>query len=157
MKIAKASQGRQTAEIVRTLSDGLDTAMDEAVTQPPIDDDELLDGYSRTVSGVVEKVKLAVVNIRVRHGGRERRQGQETGGSGSGFIITPDGYILTNSHVVDGSSHVEVGLPDGRDESVQHRFDHLAARSAGSAQALMEYAKSASGSPSVAISQSSTA
>ncbi len=73
MKIPEASQGRRTPEIVRALSDGLDTAMDEAVTQPPVDDDELLDGYSRTVSGVVERIKLAVVNIRVRHGGCERR------------------------------------------------------------------------------------
>src|SRR3989441_8391645 len=114
MKILDASQGRQTAEIVRTLSDGLDTAMDEAVTQSPVDDDELLDGYSRTVSGVVEKVKPAVVNIRVRHGGRERRPTQETGGSGSGLIIAPDGFVLTNSHVVHAADKIEVALADGR-------------------------------------------
>ena len=114
MKILKASQGRQTAEIVRTPSDGFDTAMDEAVTQPPLDDDELLDGYSRTVSGVVERVKLAVVNIRVRHGGHERRPTQETGGSGSGFIIAPDGFVLTNSHVVHAADTIEVALADGR-------------------------------------------
>jgi S1-C subfamily serine protease len=114
MKIPKASQGRQTAEIVRALSDGLDTAMDEAVPQPPVDDDELLDGYSRTVSGVVERVKLAVVNIRVRHGGSERRPAQETGGSGSGFIIAPDGFVLTNSHVVHAADKIEVALADGR-------------------------------------------
>src|SRR6266513_608930 len=114
MKIPKASQGRQTAEIVRALSDGFDTAMDEAVTQPPVDDDELLDGYSRTVSGVVERVKLAVVNIRVRHGGSQRRPAQETGGSGSGFIIAPDGFVLTNSHVVHAADKIEVALADGR-------------------------------------------
>ena len=88
--------------------------MDEAVTQPPLDDDELLDGYSRTVSGVVERVKLAVVNIRVRHGGHERRPTQETGGSGSGFIIAPDGFVLTNSHVVHAADTIEVALADGR-------------------------------------------
>src|SRR6266581_3119011 len=114
MKILDASQGRQTAEIARTLSEGLDTAMDEAVTQSPVDDDELLDGYSRTVSGVVEKVKPAVVNIRVRHGGSERRPTQETGGSGSGFIIAPDGFVLTNSHVVHAADTIEVALADGR-------------------------------------------
>ena len=114
MKILDASQGRQTTEIVRALNDGFDTAMDEAVTQPPVDDDELLDAYSRTVSGVVERVKPAVVNIRVRHGGRERRPTQETGGSGSGFIIAPDGFVLTNSHVVHAADKIEVAMADGR-------------------------------------------
>src|SRR6266508_2610101 len=114
MKILDASHGRRTAEIVRTLSDSFDTAKDEAVTQSPVDDDELLDGYSLTVSGVVERVKLAVVNIRVRHGGRERRPTQETGGSGSGFIIAPDGFVLTNSHVVHAADKIEVALADGR-------------------------------------------
>src|SRR5213595_480198 len=114
MKILDASQGRRTAEIVPALSDRLETAMDQAETQPPVDDDELLDGYSRTVSGVVERVKLAVVNIRVRHGGSQRRPTQETGGSGSGFIIAPDGFVLTNSHVVHAADKIEVALADGR-------------------------------------------
>jgi S1-C subfamily serine protease len=114
MKIPKAFQGRQRTEIVRTLSDGFDTATDETVVQPPDNDNELLDGYSRTVSGVVERVGLAVVNIRVRHGGREQQHGQEIGGSGSGFIITPDGFILTNSHVVHAADKIEVALADGR-------------------------------------------
>src|SRR5688572_18961739 len=60
------------------------------------DDTPLLDAYSRTVSGAVEKVAPSVVNIRVEHENR-RGTGQ---GSGSGFIIAPDGFILTNSHVV---------------------------------------------------------
>ena len=114
MKILDASQDRQTAEIVRTLSDSFDTAKDEAVTQSPVDDDELLDGYSLTVSGVVEKAKPAVVNIRVRQGERERGPTQEKGGSGSGFIIAPDGFLLTNSHVVHAADKIEVALADGR-------------------------------------------
>src|SRR5438874_2968860 len=114
MKILDASHGRRKAEIVRTLSDSFDTAKDEAVTQSPVDDDELLDGYSLTVSGVVEKVKPAVVNIRVRQGEREGGPTQESGGSGSGFIIAPDGFLLTNSHVVHAADNIEVALADGR-------------------------------------------
>jgi len=114
MKILDASQDRRTAEIVRTLSDSFDVAKDEAATQSPVEDDELLDGYSLTVSGVVEKVKPAVVNIRVRQGERERGPTQEKGGSGSGFIIAPDGFLLTNSHVVHAADKIEVALADGR-------------------------------------------
>jgi S1-C subfamily serine protease len=74
------------------------------------DDTPLLDAYSRTVSGVVEKVAPSVVNIRVEHENR-RGTGQ---GSGSGFIIAPDGFILTNSHVVHGAKSLEVTLADSR-------------------------------------------
>jgi S1-C subfamily serine protease len=114
MKITKVSQVRQTADIARTLSDGFVAAMDEAAAQPPVKDDDLLDGYSRTVSGVVERVKRAVVNIRVRHEGRERRPTPDSGGSGSGFIIAPDGFVVTNSHVVHAVDKIEVALADGR-------------------------------------------
>jgi S1-C subfamily serine protease len=80
--------------------------------QSPISDDELLDSYSKTVSNVVEKVRPTVVNIRVQGIRRERQA--DSGGSGSGFIIAPDGYILTNSHVVHGAGKMEVALEDGR-------------------------------------------
>ena len=80
----------------------------------PATDGELLDSYSRTVSGVVEKVRSTVVNIRVHRMGRERGGAPDAGGSGSGFIIAPDGYILTNSHVVHGAGKIEVALADGR-------------------------------------------
>jgi len=75
-------------------------------------DEALLDSYSNTVSGVAAKVGHSVVNIRTRRG--NARGQSESGGSGSGFIIAPDGYILTNSHVVHGADQLEVALADGR-------------------------------------------
>ncbi len=66
-----------------------------------------LDAYSRAVVGAVDTVGPAVVSLAV---GR-RRFGQ---GAGSGVIIAPDGYVLTNAHVVDGASSALVTLTDGR-------------------------------------------
>src|SRR3712207_3889436 len=70
-------------------------------------DDQLLDSYSRTISAVVNRVAPSVVNIRVVSGAR----GQA---GGYGFIIAPDGFILTNSHVVHGARELEVTLRDAR-------------------------------------------
>src|SRR5213593_665385 len=80
--------------------------------QPPIapQDSELLDAYSKTVTEAVDKVASAVVNIRVEH---ETRRGQAQGG-GSGFVVAPDGFILTNSHVVHGARKLDVTLADSR-------------------------------------------
>lgn len=91
-----------------------------AWAEGPGEDEELLDAYSRAVIGVAERVSPSVVNIEVRRRARSgpatprRWPSGEARSSGSGFVFTPDGFILTNSHVVHGEATIEVTLNDGR-------------------------------------------
>lgn len=75
---------------------------------------DLLDAYSQVVTNVVARVGPAVVHIRVKKKARAgpRRVPYEAEGSGSGVIIAPDGYIVTNSHVVEQANVVQVSLAD---------------------------------------------
>jgi S1-C subfamily serine protease len=108
MKIQTAFQGRRTTELIRTFSE-TDSAFADTPVQSPSSDDGLLDSYSQSVTRAVEKVGPAVVNIRV-----QKSRQNESGGSGSGFVIAPDGFILTNSHVVYGADKLEVTMADGQ-------------------------------------------
>ena len=79
----------------------------EPAAPPAADDASLLDAFSRTVVNVAESLRPAVVNLRV-----PRSSG---GGSGSGVLFTPDGFLLTNHHVVRGAAQLRVRLNDGRE------------------------------------------
>jgi len=92
----------------------LDGSDDHSDASPPkvepASDAALLDAYSRTVSGVIDQVGPAVVRVEVPRTGRPGGRA----GVGSGVVITPDGLILTNSHVVAGTRRLRVATPEGR-------------------------------------------
>ena len=93
-----------------------DHSSDDGVWAPPesataaADDRDLLDAYSRAVVGVVDRAGPAVISLAI--GGRG-------GGAGSGFVVTPDGYAMTNSHVVSGARKIRVRTPAGETAEAQ--------------------------------------
>lgn len=100
------------------LINNTDTATESRSLDPDaLEDDRLVDAYSRSVIGASERVSPSVVNIAVTQKPdprqRHSRSSEEVKGTGSGFIFTGDGFILTNSHVVQSAIGVEVTLSDG--------------------------------------------
>jgi S1-C subfamily serine protease len=95
------------------------------ISYAPRRDEELLDSYSRTITGVVGQVAEAVVHIQVQKPADDRRKPDGRSGrgpkepqlapaSGSGFIISTDGFVVTNNHVIENARDIRVSLADGR-------------------------------------------
>jgi len=111
--------------MLRLLADGAAEPVSTTHARVERDSDaELLDAYSRAVMGAVERVGPAVAHLEVwgpapeTRGRRQRRPGaggspREATGSGSGFLFTPDGFMLTNSHVVERATRVRATFADG--------------------------------------------
>jgi S1-C subfamily serine protease len=85
------------------------------VHDSPPREDTLLDAYSTAVTRTFDAAGAAVIHLEVHGPSQSSAPSQEAaGGSGSGFLISPDGYALTNSHVVHGAREIRVALADGR-------------------------------------------
>jgi S1-C subfamily serine protease len=82
-------------------------------SQDESDSQVFMDPYSATIINAVAKVSPSVVQINIRKPHARHRDGQVPDATGSGFIVSPEGFVVTNSHVVNGAHEIEVNLPDG--------------------------------------------
>jgi S1-C subfamily serine protease len=142
--VAPANDGpsRPTGEgALRPAGDGGTAPASDGGSRKEAADDELLDAYSHAVVHVVERVGPAVVSI-----GRTSRRGPA--GAGSGVVFTPDGYVLTNAHVVAGAHQLELGFTDGSTcaahvVGVDHATDLAVVRAIGKTLAHATFGSSA--------------
>ena len=114
-----------------------------------IPDAGLLDAYSKTITGVVGEIAQSVVHIQVQKKVTDRRTGIERvqQGSGSGFVISSDGYIITNNHVIENAVDIKVSFSDGSVEKAELKgtdpsTDVAVIRIFGSGQKALSFANS---------------
>ena len=114
-----------------------------------IQDEQLLDAYSRTITGVVSDTAQAVVHIQVQKRSVDRRTRKEqlNQHTGSGFLISSDGYIVTNNHVIEDAADIKVNFTDGRVETAELKgadpsTDVAVIKIYGSGQKAMAFADS---------------
>ena len=105
------TQVAQLRKLINGNKDSLDPTNESEKRSPSDTDLDLLDAYSRAVVSVVDSVGPAVVSI--SRDKKNHHQPAEQAGAGSGVVIAPDGYILTNDHVIQNSNILKVGLTDG--------------------------------------------
>jgi S1-C subfamily serine protease len=135
---------------VPTFVSDLVTAPEGRRSPQPAGDGPLFDAYSEAVVRAVERMGPAVVHLEVTlpRGRRTGMPGTLPAGSGSGFIFTPDGFALTNSHVVHGAMSVRATLPDGTQHAAEvvgddPDTDLAVLRLSGAALPVVEFGDSA--------------
>jgi len=102
-----------SSNIIVPLSNYTEPVLQSAAT--PANDPALLDAYSQAVVTAAEKISASVVKIEVTQSGKTRSgESRDRQGGGSGFVFTPDGLVLTNSHVVHDANRIQVSFADGR-------------------------------------------
>jgi S1-C subfamily serine protease len=101
------------ANIYDTGNSKLNIVSDNNSSQDESDSQVFMDPYSATIINAVSKVSPSVVQINIRKPHARQNEGPGPDATGSGFIISPEGFVVTNSHVVHGAHDIEVNLPDG--------------------------------------------